>query len=71
MISTIELWLLGGVIFSVGWALYKAFQYDAEKLDERVRRLENNEEDLYLQIRGLRNKLKSQSQDSLHKEKKQ
>jgi len=62
-LTNIDMWLSIGVIYSVFWTLYKAVQYDYEKCYERIRRLEDNEEDLYLQIRSLRSKLKSQSQE--------
>ena len=57
-ITNIDLWLLGGVIFCIDWIFYKAWQHDKERLLGRVQELEENEVDLYSQIRSLRNKLK-------------
>jgi hypothetical protein len=54
-VSNINLWLLAGVIFSIVWHFYKAFQHDAEKHEERITYLESNQELIFKKLkRGIK-----------------
>jgi large-conductance mechanosensitive channel len=51
VMTNIDMWLLAGVIFCIFWAMYKAVEHDAEKHEERIKRLEDNEEEIYAKLR--------------------
>jgi site-specific DNA-adenine methylase len=50
-ITNIDMWLLGGVVFNLLWAIYKAIEHDQEKLLERVRYLEDGQEEIFKKLR--------------------